>query len=238
MPCRRGSSAKRPTRAGRRTLPAASPPWRPWPSPGCATTPCSSSAARAKRNVELKVVTPAVEKVIEANVLLSGLGFESGGLATAHMIGNLLSNEPECKRLMHGEKVGFGIVAQLCLDDEMPVERKAPDRRLRNRYRPAGHAGRSEPSVRPARAAQGDRRRMRRPGLSVSQPPVQSHRRRRVRRHPGRRRARQRAEKSPGIGEENRGQVTGSRKEQGRRRAQLGGAPVCIPGPTAAKAAR
>ncbi len=73
----------------------------------------------AKRDVENKVVTPAVEKVVEANVLLSGLGFESGGLATAHMIGNLLSNVPECKDLMHGEKVGFGIVTQLCLDDEM-----------------------------------------------------------------------------------------------------------------------
>jgi glycerol dehydrogenase len=78
----------------------------------------------AKRNVELKLVTPAVEKVIEANVLLSGLGFESGGLATAHMIGNLLSNQPQCRRFMHGEKVGFGIVTQLCLDDAMPVERK------------------------------------------------------------------------------------------------------------------
>jgi glycerol dehydrogenase len=73
----------------------------------------------AKRAVELKIVTPAVEKVVEANVLLSGLGFESGGLATAHMIGNLLSNVPECKGLMHGEKVAFGVVAQLCLDDEM-----------------------------------------------------------------------------------------------------------------------
>ncbi len=31
-------------------------------------------------------------------MLLSGLGFESGGLATAHMIGNLLSNVPECKQ--------------------------------------------------------------------------------------------------------------------------------------------
>jgi len=72
----------------------------------------------AKRAVELKVVTPAVEKVVEANVLLSGLGFESGGLATAHMVGNLLSNVPQCKHLMHGEKVGFGIVTQLCLDDE------------------------------------------------------------------------------------------------------------------------
>jgi glycerol dehydrogenase len=78
----------------------------------------------ARRDVAQKLVTPAVEKVVEANVLLSGLGFESGGLATAHMIGNLLSNVPECKRLMHGEKVAFGIVAQLCLDDEMPTARK------------------------------------------------------------------------------------------------------------------
>ena len=76
----------------------------------------------AKRAVEHNVVTPAVEKVVEANVLLSGLGFESGGLATAHMIANLLSNVPECKSFMHGEKVGFGIVSQLCLDDEADAE--------------------------------------------------------------------------------------------------------------------
>ncbi len=80
----------------------------------------------AKRDVELGVVTPAVEKVIEANVLLSGLGFESGGLATAHMIGNMLSNMPECQEagMMHGEKVGFGIVSQLCLDDDYDVDDK------------------------------------------------------------------------------------------------------------------
>ena len=78
----------------------------------------------AKRAVESHCVVPSVEKVVEANVLLSGLGFESGGLATAHMIANLLSNVPECKNLMHGEKVGFGIITQLCLDDEMPVDHK------------------------------------------------------------------------------------------------------------------
>ena len=72
----------------------------------------------AKQAVEQKVLTPAVEKVIEANVLLSGLGFESGGLATAHMIGNILSGFPECKKLMHGEKVGFGVISQLCLDED------------------------------------------------------------------------------------------------------------------------
>jgi len=81
----------------------------------------------ARRDVELHLVTPAVEQVVEANVLLSGLGFESGGLATAHMIANLLSNVPECqqKGLMHGEKVAFGIVTQLCLDDEIDADEKA-----------------------------------------------------------------------------------------------------------------
>ena len=80
----------------------------------------------AKRALELHLVTPAVKKVIEANVLLSGLGFESGGLATAHMIANALPSFPECKRLMHGEKVGFGIVSQLCLDDEMDTDEIYP----------------------------------------------------------------------------------------------------------------
>jgi len=42
----------------------------------------------AKEAVEKKVVTPALEKVVEANTLLSGLGFESGGVAAAHSIHN------------------------------------------------------------------------------------------------------------------------------------------------------
>jgi glycerol dehydrogenase len=76
----------------------------------------------AKRAVELNVVTPSVERIVEANVLLSGLGFESGGLATAHMIGNLLTGEPECKDLLHGEKVSFGVISQLCLDDDVETD--------------------------------------------------------------------------------------------------------------------
>jgi glycerol dehydrogenase len=76
----------------------------------------------AKRAIENHVVTPAVEKCVEANVLLSGMGFESGGLATAHMIANALPSFPECKRFMHGEKVGFGVISQLCLDDEKGMD--------------------------------------------------------------------------------------------------------------------
>jgi glycerol dehydrogenase len=75
----------------------------------------------AKRAVEQKVVTHAVESVIEANTLMSGLGFESGGVATAHMIANCLPGFPECKGLMHGEEVAFGIISQFCLDENMPT---------------------------------------------------------------------------------------------------------------------
>lgn len=79
-------------------------------------------AAEALRAVEAKVVTPAVEKVTEANVLHSGLGFESCGVATAHMIANALNDYEQCHDQMHGHKVGFGVISQLCLDPDMSVE--------------------------------------------------------------------------------------------------------------------
>jgi len=40
----------------------------------------------ARQACESGIVTPALEHVTEANILLSGLGFESGGLAAAHAI--------------------------------------------------------------------------------------------------------------------------------------------------------
>ncbi|MHC4655696.1 MAG: glycerol dehydrogenase [Planctomycetota bacterium] len=76
----------------------------------------------AKRAVEKDALTPSVEKVIEANILHSGLGFESGGLATAHMIANCLPSFPECRGLMHGEEVGFGVISQLCLDKAVSMD--------------------------------------------------------------------------------------------------------------------
>lgn len=62
-----------------------------------------------------KAVTPALEAVIEANTLLSGLGFESGGLAAAHAIHNGFTAIEALHSLLHGEKVAFGTVAQLVL---------------------------------------------------------------------------------------------------------------------------
>ena len=61
-------------------------------------------------------VTPAVEKVIEANTLLSGLGFESGGLAAAHAIHNGLTAVAATHGLAHGQKVNIGSVTQLVLE--------------------------------------------------------------------------------------------------------------------------
>lgn len=64
---------------------------------------------------ELQVVTPALEKIIEANTLLSGLGFESAGLASAHAIHNGLTRLKGTHAMFHGEKVAFGTLAGLFL---------------------------------------------------------------------------------------------------------------------------
>ena len=66
---------------------------------------------KAKIALEAGACTEAVEKVIEANTLLSGIGFESGGLAGAH----------ECHSMYHGEKVAFGTITQLVLEN-IPAE--------------------------------------------------------------------------------------------------------------------
>jgi glycerol dehydrogenase len=71
----------------------------------------------ARLAVERGAVTPAVEKVVEANTLLSGLGFESGGLAAAHSIHNGLTALEGTHHYWHGEKVAFGVVAMLMLEE-------------------------------------------------------------------------------------------------------------------------
>lgn len=71
----------------------------------------------ARIAAEQHVVTPALEHIVEANILLSGIGFESAGLAAAHSIHNGLTALPETHAFYHGEKVAFGVVAGLQLTD-------------------------------------------------------------------------------------------------------------------------
>ena len=70
---------------------------------------------KAKLAVEAGACTQAVENIIEANTYLSGIGFESGGLAGAHAIHNGLTVIKDCHHLYHGEKVAFGTLTQLVL---------------------------------------------------------------------------------------------------------------------------
>ena len=69
--------------------------------------------------------TPAVESVIEATVLLSGLGFESGGLSLSHGLLRGLSALPELAGALHGEQVAFGTIVQLVLEGRPDAELRA-----------------------------------------------------------------------------------------------------------------
>ncbi|MEG0377695.1 MAG: glycerol dehydrogenase [Eubacterium sp.] len=71
----------------------------------------------AKLAADSKSCTRSLEKIIEANTLLSGIGFESGGLAGAHAVHNGFTVLPECHHMYHGEKVAFGTLVQLALED-------------------------------------------------------------------------------------------------------------------------
>lgn len=72
---------------------------------------------KAKLAAEKHMVTKAVDNIIEANTYLSGIGFESCGLAAAHAIHNGLTVLPETHSFVHGEKVAFGTLAQLVLEN-------------------------------------------------------------------------------------------------------------------------
>lgn len=63
------------------------------------------------------VVTPALENIIEANLYLSGIGFESVGCAAAHGMHNALTVLAETHSAMHGEKVAVGLLVQLILEN-------------------------------------------------------------------------------------------------------------------------
>ena len=71
-------------------------------------------------------VDEALEKVVEANTLLSGLGFESGGIAAAHSIAQSYTAIPQVHdNYLHGEMVAMGLIAQLVMDSKKEEAEKA-----------------------------------------------------------------------------------------------------------------
>ncbi|PWC18520.1 glycerol dehydrogenase [Brenneria corticis] len=83
----------------------------------------SENVEAAMNAVRGKVVTSELEQTIEATIYLSGVGAESGGLAAAHAINNGMSIIDDLHDAQHGEKVAFGLLAQLVLEE-------APDKEL------------------------------------------------------------------------------------------------------------
>ena len=58
----------------------------------------------------------AFERVVEAALLMSGLGFESGGLSIAHAMTRGLSRVPGPREAVHGWQVAYGLLVQLVLE--------------------------------------------------------------------------------------------------------------------------
>jgi len=71
---------------------------------------------------ENKVVTTSFENVVEANTYLSGVGFESGGVAAAHAIQKGFTQCPELHRFYHGEIVAFCLLTQLVMENSPKPE--------------------------------------------------------------------------------------------------------------------
>ena len=67
--------------------------------------------------VKEHLVTEEVENVIEANTLLSGLGFENTGCAAAHGIHAGLSEITSAHSFLHGEKVAFSIICMMVIEN-------------------------------------------------------------------------------------------------------------------------
>ncbi|WP_455888049.1 glycerol dehydrogenase [Pseudomonas rustica] len=77
---------------------------------------------QAKRASENKCVTKAFNRVVEANALMSGIGFESNGVATAHAVYCGFSELGHRATMYHGEYVAFGTLVMLVLEGKSSGE--------------------------------------------------------------------------------------------------------------------
>lgn len=75
------------------------------------------SAVKAVDDLRDGIITEAVEDVIEANILLSGIGFENTGCAAAHALHTGLHELEGSGAIFHGEMVAFGSLFQLVLEE-------------------------------------------------------------------------------------------------------------------------
>jgi glycerol dehydrogenase len=82
-------------------------------------------AASALQSVDEGQLTAAVERTIEATILMSGLAFESGGLSIAHSMTRGLSLVPRYATALHGFQIAYANVVQLRLEGRQATEFEA-----------------------------------------------------------------------------------------------------------------
>ncbi len=77
---------------------------------------------QAKREAEAGIPGPGLEALVEASVLLSGLGFENCGLSAAHAVAHGFDHVRNSfeRPPYHGEQSGFGTLVQLMLERRSP----------------------------------------------------------------------------------------------------------------------
>lgn len=73
--------------------------------------------AQAIRDAGKGIATEAIEAVVEANILMAGLGFENGGLGLAHALTRGLVRTPIVERAAHGYHVAYGLLVQLAVEE-------------------------------------------------------------------------------------------------------------------------
>ena len=85
----------------------------------CATTLYAEGEASVEA-VQRHEVNESLERVVEANTLLSGIGFESGGLAVSHAVAQGLTViEAVQRQYLHGEMVAIGLLTQLLMEQRV-----------------------------------------------------------------------------------------------------------------------
>jgi glycerol dehydrogenase len=81
---------------------------------------------KALEEIRSRRIGEALARIAEANILLSGIGFESGGLAGAHGVAQGLTVcEDLHKNCLHGELVAIGVLTQLVMEKRLEEAEKA-----------------------------------------------------------------------------------------------------------------
>ncbi|UEM19032.1 glycerol dehydrogenase [Skermanella mucosa] len=78
-------------------------------------------AAAALAAVDRNETDEAVERVVEATVLWSGLAFENGGLSIVHSMTRGLSAVPAVAGALHGLQVAYALLVQFLLEGRDPA---------------------------------------------------------------------------------------------------------------------